>query len=79
MYYFGEGVRQDKFKAVELYTKACDGGYALGCWSLGLMYEDGDGVRQNYNKALELYGKACDLKNEYGCENYARLKTGRRK
>jgi TPR repeat protein len=29
MYDNGEGVRQDKVKAVELYTKACDGGALL--------------------------------------------------
>ena len=28
MYAKGDGVRQDNSKAVELYTKACDGGHA---------------------------------------------------
>ena len=74
-YDFGRGVRQDKFKAVELYTKACDGGNAIGCFNLGLMYSTGEGVRQDKSKALQLYGKACDMKNEGGCKNYAALKN----
>ena len=41
MYAEGEGVTQDKFKAVELYQKACDGQYAGGCFNLGTMYDNG--------------------------------------
>jgi TPR repeat protein len=75
MYLNGDGVRQDKFKAVELYTKACDGRNAGGCSNLGVMYDNGDGVRQDKSKALQLFGKACDMKNEGGCKNYAILKN----
>ena len=74
MYDKGEGVKQDKFKAVELYKKACLGGIAGGCNDLGVKYEKGEGIRQDNSEALELYGKACDLKHELGCKNYARLK-----
>ena len=70
----GVGVRQDKFKAVELYTKACDGGNASGCLNLGVMYSNGEGVKLDKKRALALYGKACDLKGERGCKNYAILK-----
>ena len=70
----GEGVRQDKFKAVELYTKACDGRDAAGCSNLGLMYDNGEGVKLDKKRALALFGKACDLKDEQGCKNYAILK-----
>ena len=69
-----KGVRQDKFKAVELYTKACDGGNADGCTNLGVMYVNGEGVKLDKKRALALYGKACDLKNEQGCKYYATLK-----
>ena len=41
MYAEGEGVTQDKFKAMELYQKACDGQYAGGCFNLGTMYDNG--------------------------------------
>ena len=37
MYYKGRGVKQDDFKAKELYGKACDGGCAGGCYNLGFM------------------------------------------
>ena len=78
MYDNGEGVKQDSFKAAELYRQACDGKNALGCFNLGVAYELGEGVRQSNGDALTFYGKACDLKNELGCKNYARLKTGKR-
>ncbi len=71
----GEGVRQDKVKAAELFTKACDGRNALGCSNLGLMYAKGDSVRQDMSKALAMFGKACDLKLQEGCNEYARLKN----
>ena len=75
MYANGEGIRQDSFKAVELYQKACDGGNATGCVNLGVLYRKGEGVRKDDSKALNLFGKACDLKDELGCKNFAILKT----
>jgi TPR repeat protein len=75
MYDKGEGVRQDNFKAAELFTKACDGGDAQGCFNLGAMYNNGEGVRQDKFEAVELFGKACDMRDESGCEWYARLKN----
>ena len=63
------GVRQDKFKAVELYTKACDGGEAVGCSNLGVMFEKGEGVKQDKFKAVALYTKACDGGRASGCSN----------
>jgi TPR repeat protein len=38
MYANGQGVKQDYFKAVKLYKKACDGGVFLGCNNLGVRY-----------------------------------------
>ena len=69
MYGKGDGVAQDYAKAVELFTKACDGGYAGGCFNLGFMYYKGDGVAQDYAKAVELYTKACDGGSAGGCFN----------
>ena len=40
--------------------KACEGGDAMRCGNLGLLYFKGLGVPQDYAKAAELYGKACD-------------------
>jgi len=75
MYDKGDGVRQDKFKSVELYQKGCDGKIAISCDWLGVMYSNGEAVRQDKSKALFLYGKACDLKHQSGCEKYAKLKN----
>lgn len=38
MYSDGRGVKQNSFKAVELYKKSCDGGDVRGCRNLGNMY-----------------------------------------
>ncbi|HHO42486.1 MAG TPA: sel1 repeat family protein [Epsilonproteobacteria bacterium] len=59
MYETGDGIKQDSFKAAELYQKACDGGNAWGCNNLGFMYHNGDGIiKQDKVKALELYKKS---------------------
>jgi TPR repeat protein len=46
-YYIGEGVKQDDFKAVEFYQKACGLNYGGGCFNLGLLYSNGEGVKQD--------------------------------
>ena len=74
MYREGQGVKQDYFKATELYEKACNGGDVGGCNNLGLMYINGQGVRADKQKALNLWGKACDMKDQMACENYAKLR-----
>ena len=58
--------------------KACQAGDARACFNLGQIYYFGKGVTQDKSKAVELYRQACDLKNERGCKNYAKLKTGKR-
>ncbi|KAF3979124.1 MAG: sel1 repeat family protein [Methylococcales symbiont of Iophon sp. n. MRB-2018] len=76
MYYTeGEGVKQNHFKAVEFYQKACALDDGEGCNNLGFMYDKGEGVRQSTQKALEYYGEACDLESQLGCENYAKTKN----
>ena len=59
----------DYQKAAQLLQKACDGGNALGCYNLGVLYAKGQGVRQDYQKAAQLYQKACDGGNAVGCYN----------
>ena len=39
----GMGVTRQPEKAVEVYQKACDGGYKLACRNLGLMLREGRG------------------------------------
>jgi TPR repeat protein len=38
---FYKGVKQDDFKAVKFYQKACDLNFGDGCSNLGLLYEEG--------------------------------------
>jgi TPR repeat protein len=59
MYSNGEGVKQDDFKAVEFYQKACDLNHGKGCSNLGLSYVNGKGVKQDDIKAVEVFQKAC--------------------
>ena len=51
MYRYGDGVRIDKAKAVELYTKAAGRGHEGAQFNLGKMYFRGDGVAQDAPKA----------------------------
>ena len=59
MYAVGQGVPRDAVKAGQFYQKACDGGYAAGCYSLGSLYDEGRGVPQDAATAAQLYQKAC--------------------
>jgi TPR repeat protein len=74
MYETNKGIKQDYFKALEYFQKACELNSGGGCSNLGVAYKHGNGVKQDYFKAVEYYRKACDLKNKLGCENYAKLK-----
>jgi TPR repeat protein len=47
MYKEGKGVKQDNFKVVKFYQKACDLNYGGGCSNLGFMYKKGKGVKQD--------------------------------
>ena len=73
MYYNGKVVRQDYYKAVELYKKACDMKLGVACNNLGVLYIKGEGVRQNLSTAKQYFGKACDLGDQMGCDNYRKL------
>ena len=53
----GKGVKQDDFKALKFFQKACDLNLGVSCSQLGLMYEKGKGVKQDNFKALKFYLK----------------------
>jgi len=63
--YFGA----DDFKAVQFFTKACNGGNTKGCAALGTMYNEGKGTPQNKDKAAQLFTKACNSNEASGCNN----------
>jgi TPR repeat protein len=48
-------LRQDDFKALKFYQKACDLNDGSGCSNLGFMYEEGKGVKQDDFKAVKFH------------------------
>jgi len=63
-----KGVRQDDAKAVSLYKKACDAGYAAGCFNLGVMYHQGESVSTSATTARSYFKKACDMGHKKACD-----------
>ena len=45
----------------------------MGCFGLGVLYENGKGIRQNFSTAKQYYSKACDLGLQLGCDDYRKL------
>ena len=58
MYYWGDGVRQDRAEAFKWYVKAARQGHSGAQVRLGVMYYRGDGIEQDKAKALEWYSEA---------------------
>jgi TPR repeat protein/predicted Zn-dependent peptidase len=53
-----------------LYTRACDGGSAVGCNSLALVYLEGrSGQKRDPPRAVTLFQRACDLGSPAACGN----------
>jgi hypothetical protein len=53
--------------AVSMYKVACNQQDALGCYRLGLAYENGYGIPQDNYLALRSYDVACDQEVEEAC------------
>lgn len=63
-YFFGKnGCPTDTLKAINMFRKSAEQGYAPAQFDLGLSYERGYGVKQNYSEAAEWYRKAADSGN----------------
>ena len=60
MYSTGDGVRQDKQKAIELYQIAADLGHSTAQFNLAVKYATGDGVEKDEKRAAQLYQLAAD-------------------
>jgi TPR repeat protein len=61
-------------RATELYERACNGGDAAGCYSLGLQYEyrkyeHGTDNADDEARAEELLQRACNMGNADGCSS----------
>ena len=46
---------------------------AVGCFNLGVSYDEGNGGAQDFQRARELYQKACDGEDMTGCAGLGRL------
>jgi Sel1 repeat len=51
--------------------KRCDGGNAIACDDLGVLYLKGDGVAKDAKKANALFQRACDGGDPVGCYDLA--------
>lgn len=55
MYYYGNSVQQDYYKAFRCYAKSTEMGNLYARKNLAFMYYYGEGVEKNYEKAVKLY------------------------
>ena len=64
MFYNGDGVKKDKTKAFEWFSKAADQGLDIAQLSVGMAYKEGDGISKNKIKAYEWFLKSAGQGNE---------------
>ncbi len=63
----GGGLPKDDAKARELLTKACDGGDAKGCVSLGVLQKEGRGGAKDAAAAVKSFDSGCKSADAMGC------------
>jgi TPR repeat protein len=62
MHFEGVGAPEDKDQAIQLFDRACKGGYGNACANLNILaglYARGDGVPKDTARAAVLYQAAC--------------------
>lgn len=69
IYYKGEGVEENKSKAIEFFKKACELNNTKSCTNLGIIYDNGKEIEKDKTKAVKFYKKACDLNGSVACSN----------
>src|SRR5512135_626307 len=67
-YLRGMGVPAHPLLALDLITRACDGGSPFACANLGTLYERGEGVSRDVARAAALYRGACDAGEGPACD-----------
>lgn len=60
-YYYGDGVIQDRTKAVAWQTRAANQGHATAQYVLGLLYLAGEGVDQDSQQAVVWISRSAEL------------------
>lgn len=73
MYYKGEGIAENKEKALELYTKSAEQGNRDAQYNLGCMYYNGECGSENKEKASELFNKSAEQGYEAAQLTLARM------
>ena len=63
MYYYGDYIQQDYYKAFRCYAKSTEMGNLYARKKLSFMYYYGEGVEKNYEKAVKLYVDDCSHNN----------------
>lgn len=69
LYFDGNGVLENKERAIILFQKAADMNNHHAINNLAFMYMSGKGMRLNYAKAIELFEKAGDMGNALALNN----------
>jgi TPR repeat protein len=72
---YAHGVPKNEAAAGGFYEKACDLGWAAGCYNLAILSEKGHGVPQDRPKAAKLYGIACRAGAKQACEKETELQA----
>ena len=76
MYFTADGTEKDLRKSEELFTKACKGRVAKGCFYLGYLYKrGGNGIKKDKLKAKLAFGRACNIGSERSCEQFRKLEA----
>ncbi|MDD5285830.1 MAG: tetratricopeptide repeat protein [Desulfuromonadaceae bacterium] len=73
MYYYGEGVPQNKAMALDWYRKAAKQGDVTSMFNLAYAYEHGDGVILDLNESRRWYGKVAEQRNALEHLDFKRL------
>ncbi|BAF70871.1 conserved hypothetical protein [Nitratiruptor sp. SB155-2] len=60
-------LKRDPKKIMQLFSDACEEEYGVGCYFLGLSYEEGKLVKKDLTKAYHYYHQACNLGVEEAC------------
>jgi TPR repeat protein len=69
LYAVGDGVTRDAAKAVALYTRGCDGGFATSCVNLGAMHFEGNAVPKDESLGARFFLRGCEAGAPEGCLN----------
>ena len=75
MYAYGQYVKQDFARSLELFDGACNAKHSTSCNLSGILLKDGLVGKIDLEKASYYFSKACDLGNEEGCRNDKVVKT----